>query len=56
MRLGPGVPVVTVERVTRDQDGLPVELLRVVAAGDRTELVYDDLPLAPGTGRSTTWP
>ncbi|MFD9721105.1 GntR family transcriptional regulator [Streptomyces sp. NPDC059076] len=46
-RLGTGgsTPVLTIERISRDQTGRPLELLRVVAAGDRMELAYDALPL-----------
>jgi len=45
MELGSGVPVITVERVTYDAGGRPLELLHVVSAGDRSELVYEGLPL-----------
>jgi GntR family transcriptional regulator len=38
-------PLLLVERVTRDQEGTVVELLRVVAPADRTILAYDRLPL-----------
>lgn len=52
-RLGTGVstPVLEVERISRTEDGRPIELLRVVAAGDRMELTYDALPL-PGSERT----
>lgn len=52
-QLGTGVstPVLTVERISRTTDGRPIELLRVVAAGDRMELAYDALPL-PGSERA----
>jgi GntR family transcriptional regulator len=43
LALGPGEPVLTVTRLTRDQDARPVELLRVVASADRTVLCYEDL-------------
>ncbi|GAA2770364.1 hypothetical protein XF35_41640 [Streptomyces platensis subsp. clarensis] len=48
-QLGTGLalPVLTVERISRDNAGRPLELLRVVAAGDRMDLVYEALPL-PG--------
>jgi GntR family transcriptional regulator len=46
MELGSGVPVITVERVTYDASGRPLELLHVVSAGDRSELVYEGLPLS----------
>lgn len=45
MRMGPSVPVLEVERVTRDQDGCAIELLRVVADASRSQFVYDDMPL-----------
>lgn len=41
-----GIPVIDVQRLTRDQDGLPIELLKVLSIADRTVLVYDDLPIA----------
>lgn len=44
--LAPGMPVLDVQRVTKDQDGRPIELLRVLSIADRTVLVYDDLPIA----------
>lgn len=49
-QLGTGVstPVLTVERISKNSEGRPIELLRVVAAGDRMELVYEALPL-PGS-------
>lgn len=48
-QLGTGValPVLTIERISRTTGGRPIELLRVVAAGDRMELLYEALPL-PG--------
>jgi GntR family transcriptional regulator len=45
--LVPGQGVLVVERVTSDQEGRPIELVRVVATADRTVLVYDGLPIAP---------
>lgn len=45
---GSSVPVLTIERISRDNTGRALELLRVVAAGDRMELAYDALPL-PGS-------
>jgi GntR family transcriptional regulator len=45
--LVPGQPVLAIERVTCDQDGRPIELVRVVATADRTVLVYDGLPITP---------
>lgn len=46
-QLGTGValPVLTIERISRSDSGRPLELLRVVAAGDRMELAYEALPL-----------
>lgn len=40
-----GEPVFQIDRVTRDGDGRPLELLRIVANTTRTVLVYDGLPL-----------
>jgi len=40
-----GGTVIAVERVTRDANGQPLELLRVAADPARTVLIYDDLPL-----------
>ncbi|MZE55027.1 UTRA domain-containing protein [Streptomyces sp. SID5770] len=48
--IGGRVAVITVERVTRDHTGRPVEVLRAVAPADRLRLVYDDLPLTPPPG------
>ncbi|MFI9019482.1 GntR family transcriptional regulator [Streptomyces griseus] len=45
LRVGGRVSVLTVERVTRDTHGTPLEVLRAVAAADRIQLTYDDLPL-----------
>lgn len=42
---GGSAPVLTIERISRDNAGRPLELLRVVAAGDRMELAYEGLPL-----------
>ena len=39
--------VLTVQRITRDAAGRPIELLEIVADPARTTLVYDPLPLAP---------
>lgn len=44
---GTGIPVITIERISKDSAGRPLEFLRVVAAADRLELSYDALPL-PG--------
>jgi len=45
LSIGSTVPVLRVERVTRDQTGRPVEVVRITGAADRLELVYDRLPL-----------
>ncbi|MFF6903390.1 GntR family transcriptional regulator [Streptomyces hydrogenans] len=45
LTVGNRVPVLAIERVTRDQTGRVLELLRIVGAADRLELVYDGLPL-----------
>jgi GntR family transcriptional regulator len=47
LRLRSGSPVLTIERLTRDPRGVPLELLRIVADPMRTELVYDDLSVSP---------
>ncbi|WP_031058627.1 GntR family transcriptional regulator [Streptomyces sp. NRRL F-5702] len=47
LRLGGRVSVITVERVTKDAAGRPIEVLRAVAAADRLKFTYDDLPLLP---------
>lgn len=46
LRLGSGVPVFVVTRTTRGPDGRALEVLEVVASGEATILVYEDLPLA----------
>lgn len=45
--LGPGA-VLRVTRLARDRDGTALELLYVVAAGDRFAFTYDDLPITQG--------
>lgn len=45
LTLGNRVPVLAIERLTRDNHGRPLELLRIIGAADRRELVYDGLPL-----------
>jgi GntR family transcriptional regulator len=47
LSLVPGQPVLVIERVTSDQEGRPIELVRTVATADRTVLVYDGLPITP---------
>lgn len=41
LRLSPGAPVLEVERVAIDGDGMPVEVNRMVMVGERYELVYE---------------
>lgn len=48
LQSGGGVPLLTVERVTRGADGQTLELLRVTAPADRIEFVYNNLPLPSG--------
>lgn len=45
LRLGAGIPVLTVTRVTRDPGGRVLEVLEVVASGEANVFVYEDLPL-----------
>lgn len=45
LRLGPGVPVLVVTRTTRGAERV-LEVLEVIASGEATVLVYEDLPLA----------
>ncbi|WP_433259762.1 GntR family transcriptional regulator (plasmid) [Streptosporangium sp. CA-135522] len=40
-----GTPVLTVDRVTRDESRRPLEYLRMIIDPHRIELLYDDLPL-----------
>lgn len=51
MRTGTGVPLLTVERITRGAEGQALELLRVTAPADRIEFVYNNLPLTDGNSR-----
>lgn len=44
---GTATPVLTVERISKNGEGRPIEVLRVVAAADRMDLAYEALPL-PG--------
>lgn len=46
LRLGAGIPVFVITRTTRDEGGRVLEVLEVVASGEATILVYEDLPLA----------
>jgi GntR family transcriptional regulator len=45
LRLRPGVSVLTAERVTRDGEAQPIELLQRVANARRIRIQTDDLPL-----------
>ncbi|MCX5078808.1 GntR family transcriptional regulator (plasmid) [Streptomyces sp. NBC_00513] len=45
LAVGKAVPLLLIQRVTRDSAHRPVEVLQVVGAADRLELIYDDLPL-----------
>ncbi|MFH8797691.1 GntR family transcriptional regulator [Streptomyces sp. NPDC017941] len=45
LRISGRVPVLTLERITRDASGQALEVLRAVAPADRLTLTYDDLPL-----------
>ncbi|MFE0916050.1 MULTISPECIES: GntR family transcriptional regulator [unclassified Streptomyces] len=46
LRIGGRVWVITVQRLTLDAQGRPLEVMRAVAPADRLELSYDNLPLA----------
>jgi GntR family transcriptional regulator len=45
LRLGPGIPVLTVSRTTKDSAGRVLEVLDVVASADANVLLYEDVPL-----------
>lgn len=45
LRLGAGVPVFVITRTTQGADRV-LEMLEVIASGEATILVYEDLPLA----------
>ncbi|MFC8539116.1 GntR family transcriptional regulator [Streptomyces sp. NPDC057249] len=47
LRVGGRVSVITLERITKDEAGRPIEVLRAIAAADRVAYTYDDLPLLP---------
>jgi GntR family transcriptional regulator len=49
LSIGTAVPVLLVERITRGQDGRVLELLHIIGAADRLQLVYDNLPLRKAT-------
>jgi GntR family transcriptional regulator len=46
LRLGPGVPVFVITRTTQGDTDRMLEVLEVIASGEATILVYEDLPLA----------
>ncbi|MFE4206070.1 GntR family transcriptional regulator [Streptomyces goshikiensis] len=56
LAVGAAVPLLLVERVTRDSARRPIEVLQVVGAADRLQLIYDDLPLGGGEVRGSTSP
>lgn len=45
--LGVGTPVLAVERITRDRQGVALELLRAAADADRVALTYEDFACHP---------
>jgi len=45
LRLGSGVPVLTVARTTSDADGRPIEFLETVSNPEMLLFVYEGLPL-----------
>ncbi|MFN2591651.1 MAG: GntR family transcriptional regulator [Candidatus Dormibacteria bacterium] len=46
LRLGPGIPVLVITRTTLGGEGRVLEVLEVIASGEATILVYEDLPLS----------
>lgn len=46
LRLGPGIPVLIITRTTRGGADRVLEVLEVIASGEATILMYEDLPLA----------
>lgn len=52
LSLGERMAVLVVERITRDEAGRVLEVVRVTGAADRLELVYERLPLNRPTKRS----
>jgi GntR family transcriptional regulator len=49
LRTGAAVPLLWIERLSRDDQGKPLEFVRTLAPTDRVELVYDRLPIpSPG--------
>lgn len=53
LEIGSRVPLLSIERVVRDDNGRALELLRIISAADQIELVYDDLPLRRETNGGT---
>lgn len=52
LRIGGRVSVLTIERITKDPNGRPLEVLRAVAPADRLAFTYEDLPLLPPTSEA----
>lgn len=48
LRTGIGLPVLRIKRITRDRDGLVLELALITTPIDRAELIYDDLLIEQG--------
>lgn len=48
MQLMQRTPVTVIERITKGAGGVVLELLRIASAGDRVEIMYEDLPLSGG--------
>jgi GntR family transcriptional regulator len=46
LKISGKVPVLAVERITKNAEGRVLEVQRTTAAADRIRLAYDDLPLA----------
>ena len=56
LSIGGRTAVLRVDRVTSNHEDRPIELVRLIGAGDRLQLVYSPLPLKirrPRAGRST---
>ncbi|MFI5867728.1 GntR family transcriptional regulator [Streptomyces sp. NPDC051546] len=53
LSIGARVPVIVIDRVTRDGTGRVIELVRITGAADRLSLVYSPLPLKVRRSRST---
>lgn len=50
MQLGDGATVLEIWRTTRDQHGQTIEVLRTIASGRLSRLVYDNLPIGQAEG------